>query len=173
MSERQVVEAERLIARFFDGDTTLAEEQSLYRLFSAEELPPSLERYRKVFAAFGSMQAVPAKKRLMPRRPTMWKAVAGVAAAVVLAFGITAYSDMRERQMLALHYAGSYVIENGQRIDDLTKIRPDIENALKKADKIEASVEARRDWAEQTEQDVLDNIDDPEARQRVKEMLGE
>ena len=173
MSEKQVAEAERLIARFFDGDTTLAEEQALYRLFSAEKLPPSLERYRKVFAAFGSMQATPMKKMLVPHSRTLWKAVAGVAAAVVLAFGVTAYSDVRERQMLARHYGGSYVIENGQRIDDLTKIRPDIENALEKADQIEASVEARRDWAEQTEQEVLDNIDDPEARQRVKEMLGE
>jgi hypothetical protein len=43
---------ERLIARFFDGETTLEEEQQLYHFFRQPELPQELESYRQVFAYF-------------------------------------------------------------------------------------------------------------------------
>ena len=62
MNSRKAKEAERLLQRFFDGETTLAEERRLYRLFSGKKLPAELEKYRPVMAAFGSMQAAEGRR---------------------------------------------------------------------------------------------------------------
>lgn len=168
MNSRKAKEAERLLQRFFDGETTLAEERRLYRLFSRKGLPQELEKYRPVFAAFGSMQADEGRRaRFMP---VVWRAVCGVAAAIVLLFGVLTYLDYREDKALARLYGGSYVIDNGHRIDDLGRIKGDIEAALADAEHIESRI-GRQSVVEQVELDVLGSIDDPDMRRQVEEML--
>ena len=44
MNNREIKDTERLVRRFFDGETTLAEERRLYRLFSRKGLPQELEK---------------------------------------------------------------------------------------------------------------------------------
>ncbi len=39
MNSRKIRDIEKLVIRFFDGETTLAEERRLYRLFSRKGLP--------------------------------------------------------------------------------------------------------------------------------------
>ena len=56
MNNRKTRELEELVERFFNGDTTTAEEARLYRLFRRKRLPAELERMRPMFAAFASMQ---------------------------------------------------------------------------------------------------------------------
>ena len=73
--------------------------------------------------------------------------------------------------MLARVYGGSYVIENGHRIDDLSMIKTDIETALGEARHIEEHIE-KRSPIEQAEQDLLNSIDDPDERKRISEMLN-
>lgn len=168
MNNREIKDTERLVRRFFDGETTLAEERRLYRLFSRKGLPQELEKYRPVFAAFGSMQADEGRRaRFMP---VVWRAVCGVAAAIVLLFGVLTYLDYREDKALARLYGGSYVIDNGHRIDDLGRIKGDIEAALADAEHIESRI-GRRSVVEQVELDVLGSIDDPDMRRQVEEML--
>ena len=162
-------EAERLIAKFFDGATTLADERRLYRLFARRRLPAGLERYRLVFAAFGSMDADGG------RRPVMLVALRRsvcATAALALLLGLTVYADFREERMLAQVYGGSYVIDNGRRIDDLGLIRADIESALGEADRIERRL-GETDIVSETEQDVLGGISDPQVRRQVEMMLNE
>lgn len=168
MNSRKAKEAERLLQRFFDGETTLAEERRLYRLFSGKKLPTEFEKYRPVMAAFGSMQAAEGRRaRFMP---VVWRAVCGVAAAIVLLFGVLTYLDYREDKALARLYGGSYVIDNGHRIDDLGRIKGDIEAALADAEHIESRI-GRRSVVEQVELDVLGSIDDQDMRRQVEEML--
>ncbi len=168
MNNREIKDTERLVRRFFDGETTLAEERRLYSLFSRKGLPQELEKYRPVFAAFGSMQAAEGRRaRFMP---VVWRAVCGVAAAIVLLFGVLTYLDYREDKALARLYGGSYVIDNGHRIDDLGRIKGDIEAALADAEHIESRI-GRRSVVEQVELDVLGSIDDPDMRRQVEEML--
>ena len=168
MNNREIKDTERLVRRFFDGETTLAEERRLYRLFSRKGLPQELEKYRPVFAAFGSMQADEGRRaRFMP---VVWRAVCGVAAAIVLLFGVLTYLDYREDKALARLYGGSYVIDNGHRIDDLGRIKGDIEAALADAEHIESRI-GRQSVVEQVELDVLGSIDDPDMRRQVEEML--
>ena len=169
MNNREIRNTERLVRRFFDGETTLAEERRLYRLFSRKGLPQELEKYRPVFAAFGSMQADEGRRaRLVP---VFRRAVCGVAAAVLLLLGVWTYIDYREDKALARLYGGSYVIENGVRTDDLGRIRGDIEQALADAERVEKRV-GQGSVADRAEADVLRSIDDPELRRQVEDMLN-
>ena len=75
-----------------------------------------------------------------------------------------------EDKALARLYEGSYVIDNGHRIDDLGRIKGDIEAALADAEHIESRI-GRQSVVEQVELDVLGSIDDPDMRRQVEEML--
>ena len=103
--------------------------------------------------------------------PVLWRAVCGVAAAVLLLLGVWAYIDYREDKALARLYGGSYVIENGVRTDDLGRIRGDIEQALADAERVEKRV-GQGSVADRAEADVLGSIDDPELRRQVEDMLN-
>ena len=103
--------------------------------------------------------------------PVFRRAVCGIAAAVLLLLGVWAYIDYREDKALARLYGGSYVIENGVRIDDLGRIRGDIERALADAERVEKRV-GQGSVADRAEADVLGSIDDPELRRQVEDMLN-
>ena len=57
MNSKKTKDIERLMQRFFDGETTTEEEARLYRVFRRKRLPHSLKRIRPVMEAFGSMEA--------------------------------------------------------------------------------------------------------------------
>ena len=176
---------EELVERFFNGDTTTAEEARLYRLFRRKRLPAELERMRPMFAAFASMQCEEPRRVAIMR--TLRRAAIGTAAALAIALCLTLYANFREDRALARLYGGSYVIENGRRIDDLSSIREDIEQTLDDARRIEsrthhdfidnAEQEAEQarlaDFIDNAEQEVLDNITDPEMQKEVEQMLNE
>lgn len=168
MNNKEIKKTEKLIERFFNGDTSLADERRLYRTFSRRSLPPELEKYRPLFRGFGLMTADGGHKaRLIS---VVKRAACASAVALVLILGVSAYLNYHEDRMLARVYGGSYVIENGRRIDDLSRIKTDIETALGDAERIEARVE-QSSPVEQAEQDVLNSIDDPAERQRIMELL--
>jgi len=96
--------------------------------------------------------------------------LAAVSAAVtLLIIGVTGYRSYRWQQF-ASQYEGSYVIVDGQRIDDLRKIRPQIEQTLAAADHIENNLTAQS-LVREAEADVLMGIDDPDERRRMEELL--
>ena len=99
------------------------------------------------------------------------RALMGAAAMLALIVGIAIYSNYHEEQSLARIYGGSYVIENGRRIDDLSAIQDDIERALADSRRIEQHTE--HNVIDRAEQDVLDNISDPDMRDEVEKMLNE
>lgn len=170
MRHKDVERAERLVSKFFDGSTTLAEEKWLYRLMSRSDLPPGLRRYRPLFAAFGSMDA--GRRSGKDMAAVFRRSVCASAAALALILGVTLYADYREESMLARAYGGSYVIENGRRIDDLRLIRGDIEEALDEAGRMERQL-GTAGFIKSAEQDVLDGIGDADMRRHVEEMLNE
>lgn len=170
MRNHKLKETEKLIEKFFNGDTTLGEERRLYRLFEKRGLPPELERYRAVFGAFGSMQAETVSRATL--MPVALRALKYAAAALILLIGTTTLHNYHEERTLARLYGGSYVIENGHRIDDLSLIYTDIKDALCTARDIENQA-TKADAVRQAELDVLNSIDDPKERARINEMLNE
>ena len=72
-----------LTERFFDGETSLAEEQELYRLFREGDVPEDLVQYKELFAGFDSIR-LPQQK--ISRRN--WRQAIGIAASVLVLFAI-------------------------------------------------------------------------------------
>lgn len=72
-----------LTERFFDGETSLAEEQELYRLFREGDVPEDLKQYKELFAGFDSIR-LPQQKN--SRRN--WRQAIGIAASVLVLFAI-------------------------------------------------------------------------------------
>ena len=91
-----------------------------------------------------------------------------IAACVVVAF-LLAVPQIKERRELA-RYEGSYTVVDGQRIDDLGRIKADINEALAMAQVAEASVPAD-DIASEAASAILQAAEDPEMRAVVERML--
>lgn len=78
--------------------------------------------------------------------------------------------QVKERRELA-RFEGSYTVVDGQRIDDLGRIKADISEALAVAQVAEASVPAR-DFASEAERAILQATDDPEMQAVVQRILN-
>jgi hypothetical protein len=178
-------EIKTLIEKFFDGETSLNEEQRLYEFFSRAEVPEELMSYRELFADLGAASAKPQPdavsneaKSHVGRHPqlrtqSLSRVLIGMAASLLLLMGAFWLWNLHQEQRLAVVYEGSYVIVNGKKSSDLRKIKPQIEATLTNSRKIEKEVEAHYDMIEDAEKDVLNNIDDPAERERIDKLLKE
>lgn len=84
-----ILKIRTLLDRFFDGETTLSEEQELYAFFrEASDLPDDLASLRPMFLAYDAIQPV-ALSTQQTKRPTRrrWLPWAVAAAVTVLLLG--------------------------------------------------------------------------------------
>lgn len=95
-------------------------------------------------------------------------AIAAIFAAVAF---LIIVPQVKERRELA-RYEGSYTVVDGQRIDNLGRIKADINEALAMAQVAEASVPTV-DFATETECAILQATDDPEMQAIVQRILKE
>ena len=89
---------EKLIEKYFDATTTVAEEEKLKEYFSKQDIPTHLEQYAPMFQYFAIAKEERFTKQvpLKPRRNFYkWASVAAVA---VLAFGIYFGNDYRQQK---------------------------------------------------------------------------
>lgn len=89
---------EKLIAKYFEATTTVAEEERLKEYFSKQDIPTHLEQYAPMFQYFAIAKEERFTKQvpLKPRRNFYkWASVAAVA---VLAFGIYFGNDYRQQK---------------------------------------------------------------------------
>ena len=181
-----------LIERFFEGDTTLEEEHWLYNYFKqTKDLPEELAAYRETFLGFDAIaltetdaattdfanQEVPLTAIELPIDPTppryrgWWKQVAGIAAMVAVLIGAMWAYQSYQRFQLEKVYGGSYMIVDGKRIDNLQKILPEIKRTLSLADAMETTSPTL--LIDQAEQDLLNNIQDAQERERIRALLNQ
>lgn len=90
---------ERLLERYFEGETSIEEEKGLQQYFASENVAPHLEQYRSVFRYFSKVAAVESKKEihLAPKLQTrkskkVWLSVAA-SVVVMVAAGTYLYFD--------------------------------------------------------------------------------
>lgn len=107
MNQLDPTTAQQLLDRYFEGETSLAEEADLRGYFSSGEVDPSHREFTSLFAywsAAAAVEAPPAKAlRMKPRlRSLRW--VASVAAAVLLLLIANAWCN-RQPDQLAGPYA--------------------------------------------------------------------
>lgn len=91
-----------VLDRYFEGETSLSEEQELHNYFTRSEVAPEFEEYMVLFSAFAKAKketsARPLELPVMEntkRSPLWW--TTGVAAAIVIAVGLYTYSEQQDQ----------------------------------------------------------------------------
>lgn len=164
----KVNDIHRLIDRFFDGTTTLSEEQQLYDYFTSGDVADDLKQYRRLFVGFAML---PETKHKSERRRNIVRRIVGVAASLLLLLGSYTAWNAYENHVLYMSYGGSYMIVDGKRSDNLRKIKSHIENTLSDARDIE-HIAAAQPSAADIEQELMDNITDADELARIKKLLN-
>lgn len=159
MTKQDIKYIEKLLAAFFDGTTTVADEKELNRFFRQEDVPEHLKPYIPVFAYFETglkeeCRSLPKEKYIIERTGRKrWYMWAGIAASLLLfvSVGIRMHATHRDFNP----YEGSYIIRNGVRIDDPEAIKPQLILVMERVS------ENRR----QIEQ-IFKEVPDPEEKKR-------
>lgn len=92
---------EKLLEKYFEATTTVAEEETLKAYFLQGDVAPHLQEYTTMFTYFSNAKEETFTKQvpLKPRkRNYKWLSVAAVAAVAVLALGIYFGNDYREQK---------------------------------------------------------------------------
>lgn len=124
-----------LTERFFDGETSLAEEQELYRLFREGDVPEDLLQYRELFMGFEDIR--------LPRQNEsrrQWGQAIGIAAsiAVLLAVGTTLLTRTSKDECVAYIY--------GEKCTDKTIVMQQMQSTLNEMGDISTVDEQMRDF---------------------------
>lgn len=184
-----------LVDRFLQAETTLEEEERLYEFFQKDTLPEDLMQYKEMFMAYSvlrydknslhkgeevdqsavvsiendgnSDKSGKGKKRIF----SLYKKICiGIAASLLI--GVLGFSAYRHYEVNRLEklYGGSYMIINGVRIDDLTKIEPEIKEGINKAAAMEklCDLKAKQDDIESR---MINNISDEKEREYIQKLL--
>jgi len=178
-----------LLNRFFEGETSNADEQTLYRYFAGDNLPDELAGYKPVFQYFetglaAEAEAMPSDDKPLARRIVMrrWYVWSGLAAAVLA--GVI-YLVSYSRTDTFDPYEGSYIVRGGVKITDTRRIRPEIERTyraameqqeamerlINEATYIDDPADSYRQIVERHNEAFLSNFDDPYARETAKNII--
>lgn len=82
---------ELLLDKYFDAETTLAEEQQLKAYFASENVAPHLEQYRDMFGYFTAQDNAAYSKPLVFEQQRDYRKWISVAASVVLLAGMVTW----------------------------------------------------------------------------------
>lgn len=165
----------RLVERFFDGDTSPAQEQAIYDYYATHQgLPDDLERYRPMFGWYSAMSSPVRRRRPLPR----FAGIAAALAMLVVVGVVLVRSGSSADERLYASYRGSYVIRDGQRIDDIQLIYSNLACAEQMADSLIDLADREARNIEQSPDDILvdralDGIDDPELALEIKKAILE
>ena len=79
---------EILIEKYFEGETSTAEEQELRNYFSSSAIDPNLEQYQYLFGYFSQAKAQSFKSEILLQSKKRYSAWLSIAASVVVFLGI-------------------------------------------------------------------------------------
>ncbi|MBF4492693.1 hypothetical protein IR010_09085 [Flavobacterium sp. MR2016-29] len=105
---------ENILEKYFQGETTIAEEDQLKEYFSSSNVAQHLEQYKPMFGYFSqvkqqkSMQEIPLPKSRDKKRNVAWLSIA---ASIVVLLGIGTYffaSEKPAAQPVAQSELGTY-----------------------------------------------------------------
>ncbi len=85
----ELAKIEKLLEKYFEGETTISEEKELKVYFTRENVPPHLENYKSMFEYFSKESTITATRDLKlsagKKRKYAW---VGIAASIALIAGI-------------------------------------------------------------------------------------
>ena len=120
-----------LTERFFDGETSLAEEQELYRLYREGDVPEDLLQYKELFSGFEDIR--------LPQQKTSshkWGWVIGIA--ILLAVGTTVHTRNSKDECVAYIY--------GEKCTDKAIVMQHMQSALEEMEDVSTIDEQMRDF---------------------------
>lgn len=185
-----------------EGETSNAEEQELYRFFSeTKPLPEHLQQYTEMFAYFesGLDENLSAEALTKAEQTTanvvefthkaeagkaavktvkhkhMLMYIAGIAASIMLIFGVSFSLLKNDSSDIYSCYEGSYMIHNGKQVTDKAQLRMEIDNTMQEAEDIENQVAQLSELSDKDENvsSMKSNICDKEAQARVNDFLNQ
>lgn len=186
------IQIEQLLDRFFEGETTQADEQQLYAFFARRDLPEHLLPYKPLFGYFETGLAreiaqsntisTPRRNLLRVAQKYWWVAVCAAAVAMLLVLNVP---DIRRTDTFD-PYEGSYIIRNGVKITDRKVIEPMLEKSVrqcqlqqKQVEQLTCRINKQETWLSEKEQQIrssyqaiLDDIPNRQIRQEVQDILG-
>lgn len=99
---------EILIEKYFQGETSIAEEKELRSYFSSPDVAPHLEQYKAMFGYFTEArqqkftQAIPQQTK---KQKVMWLSIA---ASIVVLFGMVTFFMINTNETVTQNELGSY-----------------------------------------------------------------
>ena len=88
----ELARIEKLLDKYFEGETTISEEKELKVYFTGETVPSHLEKYKDLFGYFSNQSEVVAtRETTLPKQTTMIRYLypfIGVAASIAVVIGI-------------------------------------------------------------------------------------
>lgn len=147
-------EIETLLEKYFEGETSSAEEKKLREYFTSGEVAPHLRVYVPLFLYFEEEigkeeRTVPEIRMPQKRKIFLW--VSGVAAAVLLLLGIGKLSIFPGK----MYCSNNYVVINGRCYTDPHTIREHAWNALQEVSVTEKDLFPVTD-REETDSEMMD-----------------
>lgn len=139
---------DELLRKFFDGETTCAQERLLEKYFtSGGEIPAEYECYREMFGWYASgmdESKLPSPENKSHRSPRMvrffvWSA--SVAAAIALIIGIGWNNRVEKITTGTSPYYGSYIVRDGRTITGNDEIISDVQATLIEGQCLDAEID--------------------------------
>ncbi len=170
---------QQLIDLFFDGTTTLQEEQALYAYFNSDNVAEQHLPWREMFRDIATLNtpapdsvsvSVPVKKTVPVKTNRIWTAAAAIIAFTILTATITIQDNVRKLAYLEAKYQGSYIIVDGKRIDNISTIHTQLDSTLNVADAIEQKTKQQYD-VDEVVSDLISSYKNPQAQQAIQKAL--
>lgn len=148
-------EIEKIIDKYFEGETSAAEEKELRRFFATDTVPEHLEVYRPLFAYFDEEIEKQSKNHrlAMPNRRKVFLWVSGVAATILLLLGL----GQRYIFPGQVFCSGDYVVINGRCYTDRETIRQHAFQALQEVSTLEQELFPRMMDEEEADRELIEN----------------
>lgn len=125
-------EAEKLIEKYYEGETSVAEENLLRKYLSGKNVPAKFETEKAIFGYFASEK----ETKTVKLRPKVLKWVSSVAAAAAIIIAVI---------MINKPVATSYAYVNGKKITDkkeiLTLAQKTVGTLVSEKDEVEKGLE--------------------------------
>ncbi|PWA05355.1 hypothetical protein [Flavobacterium psychrotolerans] len=99
---------EELLEKYFQGGTSIAEEQELRKYFSSSNVLPHLEQYKPLFGYFSLVKKEEFEREILPQTKKYNLAWLSIAASVVVLLGIGTYVYLNNNKANQNQDLGTY-----------------------------------------------------------------
>jgi hypothetical protein len=94
---------EKLLEKYFNAETTIAEEKDLKLYFSSQDVAPHLEQYKPMFGYFSKQEEQKFDKALPLKTKKHYARWISVAASVVLLSGLLTFYNVQQQEELGTY----------------------------------------------------------------------